>query len=369
MRRRAFLAAAATGALAGCAGYRGRSSSVDPLADLPVSESALVDGTPRDAIPAITDPTFAADWSSVVLEARTEFGVRTITPRLAGFDRVIGVERDGVDRAYPLRVLDWHEAVNDAFGGPLVVTYCPLCGSAVVADRTVAGATRTFGVSGKLWRDNLVLYDAGTESLWAQVAATAIRGPLTGTELRLRPASLTTWDDWRTAHPDTDVLLPPPYSGTVKGRGPAAVRDYTAFPYAGYEATDRIGISGRTPADGLDPKVQVLGLAHGSDAVAFPRPAVVEAGVVTDRVGGRAVVITVADGALVAYDARVAGRARRFRPASADTMDAAGSRWDQATGAALDGPHAGTVLNRIPAPTLFWFSWQDAHPGTRRYRG
>jgi hypothetical protein len=113
----------------------------------------------------------------------------------------------------------------------------------------------------------------------------------------------------------------------------------------------------------------VIGLAHGSDAVAFPRPAVVEAGVVTDRVGDRVVVITVADGALVAYDARVAGRARRFRPASADTMDAAGSRWHRATGAALDGSHADTVLDRILAPTLFWFSWQDAHPETRRCRG
>jgi hypothetical protein len=384
-RRRLLAAVAAGGAsvLAGCLGdadRRGGRASATPatpgppvdaagLPALPVPADELVRAANRDALPAITDPAFAADWGGVELETRTEFGVRRITPRLADFDRVIGVVRDGEARAYPLRVLDWHEVVNDAFGEPLLVTYCPLCRSAVVASRVVDGAATTFGVSGLLWRHNLVLYDDRTGSHWSQFAGTAIRGPLTGERLSLRPATLTTWAAWRDRHPGTRVLLPPPFSGTVVGRGSPALRDYTAFPYAGYEGTDRLGASDESFADDrLDPKTTVLGLTHGGVARAYPKPAVAAADVVTDTVGGRPVVVTVADDALVAYDRSVGGRARTVTAAGPAHLRAAGSRWDRATGRAVDGPHAGERLT--PATTLsgvFWFVWLDFHPDTEVY--
>lgn len=384
-RRRLLATVAAGGAsgLAGCLGDAvsrgdGRESAtpatpappgpVGPggLPDLPVPEDELVRAANRDALPAITDPAFAADWSDVELETRTEFGVRTITPRLADFDRVVGVVHDGQARAYPLRVLDWHEVVNDEFGEPLLVTYCPLCQSAVVASRVVDGAATTFGVSGLLWRQNLVLYDARTGSHWSQFAGTAIRGPLTGTTLSLRPATLTTWSAWRADYPETRVLLPPPFSGTVVGRGSPALRDYTAFPYAGYETTDRLGVSDASFGDDrLHPKTTVLGIAHDGVARAYPTPAVTTADVVTDTVGGRPVVVTVADDTLVAYDRRIGGRVRSVTPAGPDHLRAAGSRWDRATGRAVDGPHAGAQLT--PATTLppvFWFTWLDFYPDT-----
>jgi hypothetical protein len=387
--RRRYLAAAATAlgtGLAGCvAGYRGPTSSGAGAgrfaSDLPVAESELVRGALRDAIPAITDPAFAADWSDVTLTARTpDFGVREVSPRLAPFDRVVGVVRevDGVERAraYPLRVLVWHEAVNDRLGRPLLVTYCPLCGSAVVAERTVDGDVLRFGVSGLLWRDNLVLYDdAG--SLWSQVAATAIRGPRTGTELTLVPASLSRWDAWRDEYPDTDVLLPPPFSGTVRG-SEAVGRDYTYDPYAAYADNDRVGLGGLSGIEGEDrevaddrlpPKVEVLGVRAGGEAVAYPRPAVERAGVVNDRVGDRPVVVTAAAGTLSAFWRQVDGRSLRFRPTADGAMRAGGSRWSRTTGHALDGPHRGAELDRATElPPLFWFSWLDFTPGTRVYR-
>jgi hypothetical protein len=128
---------------------------------------------------------------------------------------VLGVEHDDRARAHPLRVLNHHEVVNDEFAGPLAVTYCVLCGSGVVFERRVTGEPTTFGVSGRLWRSDLVMYDGLTDSLWSQLAATAIRGPRTGDRLTLVPSSLTTWGKWRSAHPETRVLLPPPHSGTV----------------------------------------------------------------------------------------------------------------------------------------------------------
>jgi hypothetical protein len=364
--------------------------------DLPVPEADLVRGALRDAIPAVTAPAFASDWSGVTLTARTpDFGVREVSPRLAPSDRVVGVVRevDGVERAraYPLRVLVWHEAVNDVFeprskarrtesdggvGGPLLVTYCPLCGSAVVAERTVDGDVLRFGVSGLLWRDNLVLYD-DEGSLWSQVAATAIRGPRTGTELALVPASLSRWDAWREEYPDTEVLLPPPFSGTVRGSETVG-RDYTYDPYAAYADNDRVGLGGlssiegesrEVPDDRLQPKVEVLGVRAGGEAVAYPRPAVERAEVLNDRVGGRPVVVTAAEGTLSAFWRQVDGRALRFRPTADGTMRAGGSRWSRTTGAALDGPHRGTELDRATElPPLFWFSWLDFTPETRVYR-
>jgi hypothetical protein len=396
--RRRLLSGAVPGAaaLAGCVrvGYVGSDDRSRFPADLPVPDSALVRGAPRDAIPAITEPAFAPDWSDVSLEARTvDFGLRRIEPRLAPFDRVVGLVRDGRARAYPLRVLGWHEVVNDVFeprskarrapsggefGGPLLVSYCPLCGSAVVARRAVAGTERTFGVSGLLWRDNLVMYDAESDSLWSQVAATAIRGPLTTTELELVPSTLARWDEWRAEHPDTEVLLPPPFSGTVVGRGYAAVRDYTFDPYGAYETNDQVGLEGmrgeeRTVADGrLPAKVEVLGLVRSDEAKAYPRPAVERERAVNDRVGGVPVVVAVTPGgSLVAYERTVDGRVLAFRSGTENddgTMRADGSRWRVATGEALDGPHAGTTLSRAnDRPAMFWFSWVDFHPGTAVY--
>ncbi|WP_435196119.1 DUF3179 domain-containing protein [Natronomonas sp. EA1] len=362
MHRRAFLALCA---LTGCVGYQGPPSDdtdPEPALSLPVPEEDLVRAANRDALPAITEPAFSRDWSGVSLTTRTEFGVREINPRLATFDRVIGLVVDGEPRAYPLRVLDWHEIVND----DLLVTFCPLCGSAVVADREIDGRKLTFGVTGLLHQDNLVMYDAETDSLWSQLHAVAIRGPLTGTRLTLRPSSLTTWREWREAHPDTVVLLPPPFSRTVVGRGSVALRDYTDFPYGGYVTSDRVGLSDREPEGPLHPKTEVLGFASGGEAVAYPRPVVEREEIITDRVGETAVLVTVADGALRAFDPRVGGRVPRFS-VDGEVLRADGSRWSPRTGEALDGPHAGTTLDPLPAVVAFWFAWHDAHPETRIY--
>lgn len=207
-----------------------------------ICEAAL----PRDPeIYAIIDPAFADDWQGVDVPGRYLRGRDGI-----GDDHtVIGLTNGDRARAYPLTVLFLHEVVNDDFGSPVIVTYCPLCASGMVADAVVDGAPTTFFVSGLLWRPpgvavdrsiaenrsfgalreggadavdrrrNLVLFDDATLSYWSQLLARAICGPQEGSQLTIRPSTVTTWKAWRQAHPNTEVLLPPPHSGTQKPIG------------------------------------------------------------------------------------------------------------------------------------------------------
>ncbi|WP_363463887.1 DUF3179 domain-containing protein [Halogeometricum borinquense] len=375
MNRRTFLVTAGVGvtlSLSGCLdGSGGTGAPTDGFEEtngdggmnpvgsgnvsLPVPKDDLNRGASKDAIPAIVSPKFGSDWSDV--DATLDDG-----------ELVIGVELDGEARAYPLAVLNWHEIVNDQFDRPVLVTYCPLCGSAVVAERTVAGDTRTFGVSGYLWQSDLVMYDRESESLWSQVLATAIRGSLTGTQLDLLPSTTTSWGEWRESHPDTSVLLPPPVSDTVTGR---QTRDYDRNPYLGYETSSRVGIGFNDDVDDrLHPKARVIGVAHGDKAVAYPLSTLSETPVVNDEVGGLPVVAAATvDGTLVAYDRRVDGSPITFdRESGTDVLTGDGSRWDLHTGRALDGPHEGATLARAnDRSPMFWFAWADFFPETTIY--
>jgi hypothetical protein len=379
------LGAAAAGSLAGCtAGYRGRDAP--PRArpptggapvDLPVPWADIRQPLTRDAIPAIVEPVFAEDWSRVDPEVAGREG-------LADGDAVIGVERGGEARAYPLAVLSRHEVVNDDFGpsagsggagddgttDPLLVTYCPLCGSAVAAERRVDGRVTRFGVSGALWRGDLVLYDEATESLWSQLLATAIRGPRTGEQLALVPARLTSLGAWRASHPDTSVLLPPPHSGTIDGSPPAIYDEAYAYD----NERQLVGFDGGDSGGGaLDRTTLVVGVTDGDLARAYPHFVVREAGgVVEDRVGDLPVVVTTTPGGgLAAYDRRLDGRALGFDAVGGPegaAMRAGGSRWVRESGRATGGPHAGRRLDRANeiAP-LFWHAWAAFHPSTGVY--
>jgi hypothetical protein len=231
VQRRRLLAA--VGSAAGLAGCVGRGETPAQRTETPPLAAR---GEPADlcdrpvvdlGIAAITGPAFAD----------------------GGLDDeqvVIGVDRGGAARAYPLSVLSRAEVVNDVLpdGTPILVTYCPVCDSGMVAERRVDGAATTFGVSGLVWqppgadlraseregrtfgtnetaperegvrRDGaLVLYDAATGSYWSQVLARAVCGPARGTGLTVLPATTARWRDWRADHPDSAVLLPFPESG------------------------------------------------------------------------------------------------------------------------------------------------------------
>jgi hypothetical protein len=360
-----MVGAGVLGSLAGCLGAAGApvapgGSSGDPGGgqsvagrDLPISESALTRATRPDAIPAITAPAFDTDWRGVG---------RDVDP-LRPDDAVVGVEREGRARAYPLRVLGWHEIVNDDFGGPLLVTFCPLCGSGIAAERTVNGEATVFGVSGLLLESNLVMYDRRTESLWSQIAMTAIRGPETGSALSMSPSRLTTWGTWQASHPETTVLLPPPASETIDG---SVDGNYDRIPFGAYQP----GATTESGGPEASAAPTVLGITANGSATAYPRGEVQAAGVVNDAVGGLPVVVAVAaDGlTMVAYVRSVDGRTPEFDRVSETHLGADGSRWELTSGRAVDGPHAGAVLEPAAArPQMLRSAWRDFQPDSEFY--
>lgn len=333
--------------------------------DLPVPRDDLIRAGLPESIPAIVDPAFADDWSGVETGQIEANGTeRAARPRLSDSDPVIGVTRRGEARAYPLRVLTAHEVVNDEFDGPLLVTYCPVCASGVVARRVVDGDAALFNVTGLLWMNNLVMSDRGTDSLWSQIAATAIRGPQTGTTLRQFPSTVSTWEEWQEIHPDTEVLLPPPESGTLYQDTTDTVGSYTRE-----EPGERSAASAEAFERGEF--TFVLGLQRDGIARAYPIPVVYREGVVNDRVGDQPVVVAVGPGnVLVAYEARVDGNRLEFELADSQHVRADGSRFRIASGRAVDGPHEGKRLPRLnDVSRLFWRSWLDFHPDTAVYGG
>lgn len=235
--------------LAGCEGTSSRlpgsdtGSNENPVP--PPAEVTGADGTPGgicafdarpERIPAIINPVFASSWA--VVSGRS--GLVDDTP-------VVGLNRGGETRAYPLPVLRL-EIVNDTMDIPLLVTYCPLCDSGLTAKREVDGEPTIFGNTGFTWQPpgaagqaaieeerpfgiaykdqpgavsptndpNLVMFDTATGSYWSQLLAQAICGPQTGRRLELIPSSVTTWGAWKDKNPDTTVLLPPPHSTTMR---------------------------------------------------------------------------------------------------------------------------------------------------------
>lgn len=380
MNRREYLsiaAASALGSLTGCVSAStpkdreagastGSPSTSDPA--LPVSDSELYRALPRNEIPAIVEPAFAADWEGLSITVASAPLRESVEPRLSAGSRVIGINRGNQPRAYPLSVLSWHEVVNETLDEPVLVTYCPLCGSGVVARRSVGGLETVFGVSGLLWNDNLVMYDRLTDSLWSQLHATAIRGPRTGETLSLLPSAFTTWESWRTKRPDTEVLLPPPYSNTV--RGADATENYTLNPYLAYTSSGSVGL-GPTEFDDnrVPPKMPVIGVTTGDVSKAYPLEVVERQRVINDTVGPVPIVVAIsADQSLVAYHRRVDGRTLWFQDAGESMIRGGRSRWEIVTGRAIDGSYAGTWLrranNRSP---MFWFAWASLNPGSQVY--
>jgi len=211
-------------------------------------------GPPRDGIPSVDDPKFTTAPSATY-------------PKDG--DRVLGVYYKGVAKAYPIRIMDWHEIVNDTFNGhPVVITYCPLCGSGIAFDARIKGKDRTFGVSGLLYNSDVLLYDRQSESLWSQLLAKAVTGPLKGTELKIVSTANTTWRNWKKRYPETLVLT------TETGYA----RDYARTPYGKYDRSTDIMF----PVDNLDntyhPKERVLGVEVDGKYKAYPFEELAKAG-------------------------------------------------------------------------------------------
>jgi hypothetical protein len=330
-----------------------------------IDTSAIMSGgPPRDGIPSIDAPQFvssneAASW-------------------LVDNEPVIALEINGDARAYPLQVLTWHEIVNDAVGGvPVVVTFCPLCNSALVFDRRHGDEVLEFGVSGLLRNSDLIMYDRTTESLWQQFTGEGIIGDLAGEQLAFVPSALVSFADFRTAYPDGDVL----------SRETGFSRDYGRNPYEGYDTVGSNPFLYKGPVDGrlqAVERVVTVSLPEAGLDLAYPLSTLSDAGVINDTQGGRNLVVfhkpgtssalgaaSIAEGqdvgATGVFDAVLDDRELNFRAEGEAIVDEeTGSTWN-ILGQALAGPLAGQQLEPVVHGDHFWFSWAAFKPGTIVY--
>jgi len=249
-----------------------------------VSLEDLHQGCPaRDCIPSIDDPKYVGAGEA---------------DHVSDDDIVLALSWKGYHRAWPARILDQHEIVNDIIGGtPMAITWCPLCGSAVAVVREFNGQITEFGVSGVLYNSDLVFYDRATETLWDQVIAKGIVGPLTGTELELIPITMTRWGKWRDAHPDTLVL------STDTG----FMKDYSRDAYGKYRDSSSLMFPVSKSSDAMHPKAVVFGFDFGSEKIAFADTLLQDKRNIDHEFNGKSVSVNLADDGIVTMTDKASG--------------------------------------------------------------
>lgn len=320
-------------------------------------------GPPKDGIPPIDHPRF-------VSISQAEKWVQAKEP-------VLVFEHRGDVRAYPLQVLIWHEIVNDVVGGkPVVVTFCPLCNSALVFDREAGGRLLDFGTTGKLRKSDLVMWDRQTQSWWQQLTGEAIVGEMTGTRLTYLPAPLVSFRTFREAFP----------KGKVLSKKTGVYRDYGANPYLGYDSprnTQPFLFRGAVDSR-LHAVERVVVLEMKGEAKAYPYGELRKAKVVNDTVGGVAVVVFFGEGVTSALDGpniatsrdvgtgaifrrTLAGRTLTFDLKNGALVDReTNTRWNL-LGHALEGKLQGKRLPPVAFGNHFAFAWLAFRPGSKIY--
>ena len=235
--------------------------------------------------------------------------------------------------------------------------------------RDLDGKTYTFGVSGKLWRDALLMYDHQTRSLWSHITGEAIQGPLKGK--RLKPLVCTpqiTWGTWRLNYPKTRVL-------SVPMRGEMR-EDLSQDVYADYHASQRAGVSGmeytddRLPNKSLVIGVQVPAPDGTTHFRAYPLAHFTETVIINETVGNIPLLIfhDKVSFATAVFTRNVAGDPRTFSVQDKHSVkDNTGTRWNLITGEATTGKEKGTRLERLPAVNIYWFAWARYYPETTVY--
>ncbi|MEM8547268.1 MAG: DUF3179 domain-containing protein [Pseudomonadota bacterium] len=272
--------------------------------------SLVSGGPPRDGIPSIDEPRYVSAGDATFMQSD---------------DVVLGLVMGDTAIAYPRHILNWHELVNDVIGGePVLISYCPLCGTGMAFSATVDGQALTFGVSGLLFNNDLVFYDRATESLWSQIDRKAVAGALVGEELTPLPLHITSWSAWLAAHPDSRVL----------SDDQGVKRNYRHDPYSGYETTSQLFFKTLRKAPRIfHTKERILGVEINGETMAFAFSTLRDLGAARfeQTIGGETVTIT----------------------------------WDTVHQAAAAYANDGSLL---PATVGFWFAWYNFHPDTLIFR-
>ena len=281
---------------------------------------------------------------------------------------MVGVVINGEARAYPHNVFWWHEIVNDVLGGkPIVVSFCPLTGSAMVHDPVIEGSTLNFGVSGLLFDNNLILFDRATDSLWSQMRVSSICGDFVETRPKLLPVVQSTWRAWKALHPET----------TVVSFNTGFERNYNRYPYGNYDQLSDTQLL--FPHTFIDPRLRtkelVLGIVSGGVARAYPYEGLGQRSAVNDDVNGKPVLVVFDKESQMAlpFDPTVDGEVLSFKVSPGNAFpfqlrdEETGTLWDL-TGLAVEGRLAGSRLEPIATFSAMWFAWASFNRGTEIFQ-
>ncbi len=272
-------------------------------------EKFLSGGPGKDGIPSIDNPKFIsankADWLS-----DSELG--------------LGIVHKGESRFYPFRILVYHEIVNDFIqDDPILVTYCPLCFTGIGFIRKIDNEPVEFGVSGKLYNSELVMYDRKTDSYWPQTLGKAVLGPSTGKTIKKIPTDTVKWGDWKKVHPDTKVL----------SKDTGFLRSYDGSnPYG--KKGDFTDINLQFPLENKDARLDAYEIIHGIELngkfKAYKKADVEQKSVIQDTIGGEKIKIE--------FDKNIKS-ARAYKDSG----------------------------EQVVVDTLFWFAWAAFHPDSELY--
>ena len=295
--------------------------------------------------PALENPT-------MVLPSEAEY--------LGENDLIVGYVHNGEARAYPHRIFDWHEIINDNINGrEVAITHCPLTMTSIGWERTYQGKTTTFGVSGLLYNTNLMPYDRATNSTWTQQGLKCVNGELIETEVETFPVFETTWDTWKKMYPDTKV---------VSDRTGFS-RNYGRYPYGDYRTNnDFLLFSVSVNDTRLPQKERVHGVIVGEKVKVYQFKNFETDAILLDTFEGKNVVVvgSIDKNYIVSfYEKTIGGQVLEF---SLDTdisvslmTDQLGNKWD-AFGIAVSGPNEGETLEATRSFIGMWFSWAPFYP-------
>ena len=301
-------------------------------------------GVIQDGIPPLRDPKMISVKNATYL---TDDSV------------VFGIEVNGEARAYPKRILAWHELFTDTIQGvPVAGVYCTLCGTVILYKTELNGVKYDLGTSGFLYRSNKLMYDQKTQSLWSTLEGKPVVGPLVGEDIQLDYLSVvtTTWGEWKNLHPETTVLSLDTGHRRDYGEGVA---------YRRYFADDELMFNVQRLDDRLNNKESILAIKlpeFPEETIAISTRFLNDNNVFHTQVGDKnLIVLTDVSGANRVYDAR----AITFKKlkSSGQVEDSADGLWDIKENQLVKAD--GTVLERIHTFNAFWFGWQAAYPDTK----
>lgn len=296
----------------------------------------VINVLPRDAIPSIDKPKFVS--------------VQEAEKFLDDNEVVFGVEFNKDARAYPQQILNWHEIVNDKIGNvPVAVTFCPLCGSGIVFKRVVNGQETTFGVSGKLYNSDLVMYDRLTNTLWSQLDGTAIIGELAEQKLEILPLTITSWQDWKKSFPNSKVL----------SRDTGFVRDYDTYPYGTYESSAEILFPISTRDSTYHPKTRIYGIEVNNKFKAYLKGDIAREKIINDNFNGKNL--------LIVYDESI-DDARIFYRDDKEFILKNGKLVSGDIEYDLNDNSSNNKLQELQVVKAFWFAWYAFHSDTEIYK-